>query len=199
MYHARRALTGTPPLYSSHHRTLFSLARHGNSSNNTYKVTRLVSCSPHDMFNIVSDVQRYKEFVPFVTDSFINKIASDGLPTEAGLRVGWNLFDEKFTCSLECVPGQKVIARSESDSLFEHLSTQWTFAPKKGLIKALGDLCSVELTLDYRFHNPLYNSISTAFSRQVTSIMIAAFEDRVKQLSFGRRSITHKDLQLDDK
>lgn len=145
-----------------------------------------MSCSPGEIYDVVSDVRRYREFVPYVLDSFVNEVDAQGHPTEAGLRVGWKLFDERFVCSLKCVPNQEVTAKSMSHSLFDELSTLWTFAPKKSLIASQGELCIVELALKYRFKSKIYQSVSAAFSQQVTSLMVAAFEARVKQMNMKR-------------
>lgn len=154
----------------------------------THKISRVVPCSATEMFGIVADVARYKEFLPFVIDSFINQHSDAGYATEAGLRVGWRLFDERFVCKLQCDPDKLVVAKSETHSLFDHLSTVWTFEEKKALIPGTGDLCIVRLDLSYQFKNPLYNTVSSAFSKQVSSIMIDAFENRVKQLKINRLS-----------
>lgn len=167
-------------------RTLFGVTYSNNAC--THKVSRVVPCSATEMFEIVADVARYKEFLPFVVDSFINQTDDAGFASEAGLRVGWKLFDEKFVCKLQCIPHKLVVAKSETHSLFEHLSTEWTFEEKKVFIAGAGDFCTVRLDLSYRFENPLYNTVSSAFSKQVSSIMIDAFENRVQQLKINRLS-----------
>lgn len=172
--------------FYSHTRTLFSLSLFENYNVCSYKVQRLVSCSPSDIFMIVTDIEKYKEFVPFVTDSFVNNRDAQGLPLEAGLRVGWKLFDEKFVCALRCDLNKSVMAESVSHALFDTLYTEWTFQPKKNILTSDQDLCLAELSLHYRFKNPLYNLISSAFSHLVTLIMIKAFEERVNQLSINR-------------
>ena len=63
------------------------------------------------MYDIVSQVDQYKTFVPFVEDSFISQRNKDELPTRAGLLVGWKDIVEKFECDLICVENKEVTAK----------------------------------------------------------------------------------------
>ena len=141
-----------------------------------YQVKKVVNVSPSKMFEIVSDVSRYKEFVPFVENSYISSKDALGLPTAAGLRVGWKQFDEEFQCKLRCQRDVLVIAESMSILVFDLLYTKWNLKE----VKNVGTTSSCEVTLDlkYSFKNPLYNTVSSLFSDQVSKIMINAFEER---------------------
>lgn len=134
------------------------------------------------MYKIVADVSRYQEFVPFVEESFINsKDEATSSPTEAGLRVGWKQFDEKFTCKLICTEDESVIAESITHLLFDKLHTQWTFKELKNPhIKTPS--CEVQLDLVYSFKNPLYNTVTSMFSEQVAKVLMKAFEKRARDL-----------------
>lgn len=164
-------------------RGLFNLPFFNNENEskngmNEHKVVRRINASLKQMFEIVSDVSKYQEFVPFVEKSFISKFDPETrLPVEGGLRVGWNHFDEEFKCKLHCIPYQKVVAESLTVLLFDSLYTEWNFKEHKNTYTQQLT-CEVELILRYKFKNPLYNSISAMFSDRVTSIMIKAFEQR---------------------
>lgn len=162
-------------------RRCFGIASSLNSEQ-SHRVTKKVSASPQLLFEIVSDVQKYNEFVPFVLKSFINKYDDQTkLPTEAGLRVGFKLYDEEFTCQLQCEKNAKVIAESTSILLFENLWNEWKFKEvKNGYSNEATTL--VEVNLRYKFKNPLYNAVASLFQDQVSNIMIQAFEQRAKDL-----------------
>ncbi|CAH2354485.1 coenzyme Q-binding protein Coq10p, mitochondrial [[Candida] railenensis] len=161
-------------------RSFFSFP--GTNSVQTYQVKKRLNFPPSTLFEIVSSVDKYNEFVPFVTESFVNKRDSKtGNPTEAGLRVGWQQFDEIFTCNLKCETDKCVIAESLTVSLFDKLHTEWKFTPiENPHIKQTS--CQVELNLTYSFKNPLYNTVSSLFSEQVTQLMLRAFESRAREL-----------------
>lgn len=156
-------------------RTFFNLT--GKDEVQSFTVSKTMSCKPQLMYDVVSNVEEYRKFIPFVDSSYITSRDSAGNPTNAGVQIGWKNVDEKFDCRLQCVPHSKVIAESLTHTLFDKLHTEWTIGPSKS-----DGHCEVDLTLQYKFKNPMYNAISSMFSDQVTAIMIDAFEKRVQEL-----------------
>lgn len=148
----------------------------GSSKPQTYSITRVLKGSPLQLYKIVSEVNNYKNFVPFVEDSFVSSRDEQQQPTRAGLKIGWKDITEKFECMLTCKENERVHARSVELDLFHELETEWKFRD------ANGDKCRVDFTLLYKFKNPLYDRLSFMFAPQVTNIMIGAFESRLQQL-----------------
>lgn len=149
----------------------------------THKVSRVINAPVSDVYEVVSNVNKYNQFVPFVQESFIKKRDANGEPTNGGLRVGWKQFDEVFECDLVCVPGKKVAANSVTISLFEYLLSEWAFRPLK---RGKQEVCVVDFSLEYKFKNPLYNTVSGMFQDQVTLVMIGAFQRRVAEVQHQR-------------
>lgn len=163
------------------HRKIFSSA-FGNGGANTHRLTKRVSVPPHLLFNVVSDVARYKEFVPFVTNSFIDhRDEKTGLPIQGGFRVGWKDYDEQFLCKLDCVKDRSIVAESMTTQLFDHLHNKWEFKPVGSRLSRETHTV-VDFTLEFKFNNPLYNTVSSIFQDRVSKIMIEAFEKRAKEL-----------------
>lgn len=162
-------------------RTLFNLP-FGSDAQKPFRVTKKINVPPSLLFDVVSDVSKYTEFVPFVTQAFVNEYdGATKLPSEAGLRIGWQQFDEKFTCKLSCSQDKQVIAESITMLLFENLYNEWNFKEVKN--RFTNELSThVELLLKYKFKNPLYNTVSSLFQKQVSDIMIKAFEERAMEL-----------------
>lgn len=163
-----------------------------NEQEQSHKVSKLISAKELVIFDVISDVQSYKQFIPFLEDSFVTERDGNGYASEAGLQVGWKQYDERFVCKLTCTPHQSVIAESITTSVFDSLYTEWRLTPVKSRITHSGDLTNCELTLKYKFKNPLYNTVSSMFADQVTSIMIKAFETRVRQVIFQKSSLEAK-------
>lgn len=158
-------------------RSLFN----SSSGLHTHHLTKRVGVSPQDLFRVVSDVERYKEFVPFVTQSFIDTYDDTGLPTQGGFRVGWRDYDEQFVCRLRCVANRSVVAESMTTLLFEHLHNEWKFRPAASRLAQPHTV--VDFSLLFKFKNPLYNTVSALFQDRVSKIMIDAFEKRAKELA----------------
>lgn len=162
-------------------RLLFSSVS-GEGSANTHRLTKRVQVPPYLLFQVVSDVSRYKEFVPFVTESFVNcRDEITNLPTQGGFRVGWRDYDEQFVCSLQCIQDQRIVSESITTLLFEYLRNEWEFKPV--MSRVTKDVHTIaDLTLRFKFKNPLYGTISSIFQDRVSQIMIEAFEKRAKAL-----------------
>lgn len=92
----------------------------------------------------------------------------------------WSLYKEKLECTLDFKVNEYVISSCKND-LFKYLYCQWSFHPVKNLITKQ-DQCDVEISLNYEFNNFLYNNLSSLFSKQISQIMVKAFETRLAQL-----------------
>ncbi|KAI9865927.1 MAG: hypothetical protein M1813_001894 [Trichoglossum hirsutum] len=128
-------------------------------------------------------------------------------PTEAELRIGWGGLDERFVSRVLCTPGSVVEAISGNtqtaashpletgpptcaeNSLFTHLLTRWTIRPcpykphrREGGVFLAKEQTEVDLDIEFQFANPIYSALSKAAVPKVASMMIEAFEGRVKEL-----------------
>lgn len=168
---------------SSFRRSFFSLP-FTSPSLQQYNVSKIINTNAANVYQVISGVDKYDEFIPFVEKSFINSRSENDTPTEAGLRIGWQQFNEEFACKLICVPNKSVIAKSLTHSLFDTLDTKWILVPLSDKIT------KVELNLAYQFKNPVYNNLSSVFSKQVTNIMIKAFEDRILDI-YSKQVLTN--------
>ncbi|EMG47968.1 COQ10 Coenzyme Q-binding protein COQ10 [Candida maltosa Xu316] len=153
-------------------------------------MTKILHGSRKQVYEIVSQVDKYHSFVPFVEESFISMrdTYNNDLPTKAGLVVGWKDIVEKFECDLECIENSKVIAKSIELDLFDFLETEWGFSE----VMKCEDKCRVDFKLVYKFKNPLYDKLSFMFAPQVTEIMIGAFEKRLKKLKLDEAMMKYR-------
>lgn len=163
----------------------------GSSKPQSYELSKILHGSPEQLYNIVSQVDKYKSFVPFVEESFISETDNKtNSPIKAGLVVGWKDIVERFECDLECIKNTKVSAKSIQLDLFDNLETEWKF---KEFSK---NKCQVDFKLLYKFKNPLYDKVSFMFAPQVTEIMIGAFEKRLKKLRLEEAIKKHRTSKL---
>lgn len=171
---------------TSGRRLFFNLARNVDDFQ-TYRITKRVNVPPNMLFEVVSDVNKYKDFIPFVTESFVSKYdPTSKLPSEAGFRVGWKEYDELFTCKVDCTQDQRVFSKSLTTLVFEDLQNEWTFRPiKNNFTNEVSTEAS--LSLKYRFKNPIYNTVASLFQSRVSEIMIEAFQKRAMEMKIGRR------------
>jgi coenzyme Q-binding protein COQ10 len=175
----RITLCGQSPLFTGR-RTVFNLAKvakslaqsGAHSDSQTYTITKRFQHPQDLVYRLISRVDLYYEFIPYCTSSFITAKDKSGEPTIAGLRVGFQAFDEEFTCELSCAKPEVVVAKSITHSLFHSLETQWKISP-------IGvDQCIAELNLSYEFKSQLYNQVSSLFAKSVANLMTKSFEKR---------------------
>ncbi|SSD60573.1 related to Coenzyme Q-binding protein COQ10, mitochondrial [Saccharomycodes ludwigii] len=159
-----------------------------------YILNKTVIAPVNIMYDVVSEVSKYQEFIPYCVESFVNKRdPKTNKPIEAGLRVGFRQYDEKFVCKVICNCNinsndktvidnnikndevKTVVAESLTHGLFDVLYTKWTIKPHPTRTNA----SEVELLLKFKFHSRLYNSVSSIFAKSVTELVMNSFSKRV--------------------
>src|SRR6185436_19828452 len=139
--------------------------------------TRVVPYTAGQMFDLVADVARYPEFLPWVTAARIKRRDSDGFV--ADVLVGFKSFREKFTSRVVVNRAKRVIIAEYLEGPFKHLTNKWHFEPNT----AGG--CTIDFDIDFEFKLRLLEKlIGSLFDRAVMK-MTDAFETRAAQLYGG--------------
>jgi coenzyme Q-binding protein COQ10 len=72
----------------------------------SHRERKVVPFSCEQMYAVVADVDRYREFLPFCVDSRVLRQPNDNV-MEAALRIGFRVFTESYTSRVlmvRCVP-----------------------------------------------------------------------------------------------
>lgn len=138
---------------------------------------RLIKMPIERLYDVVSDVAKYQEFVPWCLQSRV--ISKDSHQMKAELTVGFQLLTEKYISHVELRPPMSVTAVSSQVNLFEYLRSEWKFTPSSSDPK---NATWVTFQIDFKFKLALYNELSDLFMQQVVKKMVQAFETRCKQL-----------------
>ncbi|QKX53722.1 uncharacterized protein TRUGW13939_00802 [Talaromyces rugulosus] len=176
----------------------------GNNNNNnqeirTLRATRTLPFPPSPLYEIISSVESYAEFLPFLAASTVTaRDPQSGYPSQAFLTVGYGPFKETFTSRVTCDRSQWVVeARSgggvgddgrpvpgDDEGLFSHLSTKWQLVPEtEQQQQKNGDQVNtqVQLEIRFRFQNAMHTAMMGAVEDKVAAVMIEAFERRIKE------------------
>ena len=81
---------------------------------------------PHELFDIVADVDKYSEFLPFCRKSRVTKRTCANA-FEAELEIGFKIFNERYLSKVSLERPRKVVAEDASNALFEKMKTVWRF------------------------------------------------------------------------
>jgi coenzyme Q-binding protein COQ10 len=143
--------------------------------------TRNLPYTPEQLFDLVADVQSYKEFLPWVAAV---RIRSDS-PTlmVADLVVGFGAIKETFTSRVE----KERPVRIHTDYIegpLKYLHNSWAFRPDG---KGGSD---VDFCVDFAFKSRIFESLAGQMFDRALRRMIQAFEDRAHQLYGGGPSLS---------
>ncbi|CAO1616177.1 unnamed protein product [Sympodiomycopsis kandeliae] len=149
------------------------------SSCNTYHDYQTLPYTPCQLYEIVSDVDSYDEFLPFCTSARVLEDLDshdDVKRKHAELGVGFKGFQEKYISLVELKDGQWVRAKALPHHLFKHLSTTWTFMPTKD------DQTQIIFELNYQFSSPLYATLASGVFQELAGKMMSAFKQRAEEV-----------------
>ncbi|WP_174274730.1 type II toxin-antitoxin system RatA family toxin [Sphingomonas bacterium] len=135
--------------------------------------TRRLPYTPEQMFDLVADVGRYAEFLPWV---IAVRVRSDsGSEMVADLIVGFMALREKFTSRIEKRRPERVHVDYVEGPL-AYLHNDWAFRAD-----GTGG-CIVDFTVDFAFRSKLFEALAGQMFGLALRKMIGAFEERAAKL-----------------
>ena len=135
--------------------------------------TKYLPYSPEQMFDLVADVARYDEFLPWV--SAVRVRSASETVMVADLIVGFNAFKERFTSRVtKTKPSHITVDYIEGP--LKYLKNEWRFepAPEGGT--------NVDFSVDFAFKSRLFETIAGAMFDRALRRMTGAFEQRAAAL-----------------
>ena len=135
--------------------------------------TRALPYTPEQMFDLVADVGRYGEFLPWV--SAIRVRSNSDTQMIADMIVGFKGLRETFTSKVDKQrPGE--IHVDYLDGPLKYLHNDWRFRPD-------GDGGSlVDFSVDFAFKNRVFEMLAGQVFDRALRKMIGAFETRAAEL-----------------
>ena len=132
------------------------------------------------MFDLVADVARYPEFLPWTAAARIRTRGpvEGGEVMEADLVISFKLFRERFGSRVTLLPGEGRILTEYLDGPFRHLKSVWTFSDTP---EGEGG-CKVIFDVDFEFRNAILSGIIGLVFNEAMTRVVRAFEARAKVL-----------------
>ena len=137
--------------------------------------TRVFPYTPRQVFDLVADIERYPEFLPWCVACRIKSRESPACFT-ADLAVGFRMVREKFTSRVTLDPPNGITVEY-LDGPFAHLTNAWTFQPAAG-----GKGTEVIFHLEFEFRSRLLQKLIGVLFEEAVRRMVAAFEARADRL-----------------
>jgi len=139
----------------------------------THAERRRLPYSPEQLYNLVADVERYPEFLPWCLAARIRR--REGRVIFADLVIGFRLIRERFTSRVELTPHRRVDV-AYTDGPFKYLDNHWVFEP-------LPDGgCEIDFFVDFEFRNRVLQKVIEMLFQEAVRRMVSAFESRAHAL-----------------
>ena len=138
-------------------------------------IKKKIPCSKKNLIEMVLDIEKYPEFVPWCLDSKIHdKIdKGDKIEIKADLTIGKSFFRDTYKSSVIYYKSVDLIQVTNIDGPLKHLENEWLF-------KQDGDFSEVEFHVDFELKNKILNVL-----------MIKSFDIGLKKIAdaFEKRAI----------
>jgi coenzyme Q-binding protein COQ10 len=135
--------------------------------------TRKVPYSAQQMFDLVADVERYPEFLPWCYGARIRR--REGNVLYADLLIGFRMLREKYTSKVELLRPNAINVEYH-EGPFRHLDNHWKFTdrPEGG--------CVIDFYVDFEFRSRLLRTTMGFVFAEAVHLMVRAFESRARKI-----------------
>ena len=140
--------------------------------------TKVLPYTAAQMYELVADVARYPEFLPWTAAARVRTRApfAGGEVLEADLVISFKVFRERFGSRVTLWPGEGRIDTEYLDGPFRHLKSCWRFRD----LPAGG--CEVAFNVDFEFRNAILRGIIGLVFTEAMQRVVRAFETRAAVL-----------------
>lgn len=144
----------------------------------THAEKRKLPFTPEQMFNLVADVEKYPQFLPWCVATRIKSRFEDGRANGviADMVIGYKMFRERFTSVARFDRAAMRIDVEYREGPFRFLNNHWVFEPdgKSG--------CAIDFYVDFEFRSQLLEKAITVVFNEAVQRMVSAFEKRAQAL-----------------
>ena len=138
---------------------------------------KVVPFAPQQLFDLVADVPRYPEFLPWCTAARVRQRESPTVEIDE-LAIGFGPIHEKFVSRVVLMPDDPAGPRIETTGIegpFRVLASRWVFRPHAGGT-------AIDFSLEFEFRSLLLQHTVRVLFAEAVRRMVAAFEARATKL-----------------
>ncbi len=142
------------------------------------KENKKVSYTKEQMFSLVSDIDKYSDFLPWCNDSkIVNKsINNDHELIIADLEIGYDQFVYTYRSEVKLYSNTSEIIVKNIDGPFKHLRNNWKF------IEIDDNNCEIQFEIDFEMNVALFDILMNKFFDLAFKKMVDAFIDRADEI-----------------
>jgi coenzyme Q-binding protein COQ10 len=139
----------------------------------TYSHRAHLKYTPDQIFDLVVDVEKYPEFIPWMIATRVRRRTDQAIWTD--LTVGMGLLRKQFS-TIARLDRPRGLTISSQDSMFERFEQRWTFDP---LPEGGTD---VRYHVDFRFKSVLLQTLMDVGFADRASSIVTAYIRRARRL-----------------
>ncbi|MGL9725580.1 MAG: type II toxin-antitoxin system RatA family toxin [Wolbachia sp.] len=141
-----------------------------------YKEQDIFFCSSHKIFQIVFDVEKYPDFVPwckavYIKEKIESQMVVDLLAAFRGIK---GKYTSEVTFLFQNREDESWIKAVSSSGIFKHLYNEWRFIPMDK------NNTMVKFYIEFEFKSDSFFTLLNSVYKYTQSKIITAFKDRVK-------------------
>ena len=143
-----------------------------------HTVSRILPYTPDQLFALVGDVERYPEFVPWITSMRVWNRLDDGAGltgVDAEAQVGFSFLKERFSTRVRRDGPQRLITVSLISGPFKRLVNRWKFYDDPAGTK-------VDFFIDFEFKSKLLTAMLASNFDHAVERLMECFNDRARAL-----------------
>jgi coenzyme Q-binding protein COQ10 len=143
----------------------------------THSEKKILPYSPQQMYDLVADVARYPEFLPWCAAARIRSRRAQGEVEimEADLVISFKVFRERFGSRVTLYPQEMRIDTEYLDGPFRYLESNWRFHPADAGTE-------IEFFVDFEFRNKVLQGVIGLVFYDAMQRVVRAFERRAHEL-----------------
>jgi coenzyme Q-binding protein COQ10 len=139
----------------------------------THAEKRVLPYTSEQMFDLVVDVERYPEFLPWCLAVRIRHREPNLIVNE--MMIGFRLVRERFASRVVLDRPHRIDV-SYAEGPFRYLNNHWLFRPVGD------DACEIDFYVDFEFHSRVLQRLMEVLFGEAVRRMVRAFESRAAQL-----------------
>ncbi len=140
----------------------------------THAEKRELPYRPEQLFDLVADIERYPEFLPWCVGARVRSREDDLVV--ADLVIGFKMVRERFTSRVKLDRPNLRIDVAYTEGPFRYLNNHWVFEP------LANGHCRIDFYVDFEFRSLMLQRIIGVLFNEAVRRMVQAFENRARKL-----------------
>ena len=141
-------------------------------------VKRLIECNKNQLIDLVLDIEKYPEFVPFCLDSHVYERNNEGVLTLiiADLTIGKGPFKDTYKSDVKYNKKNSTIKVTNIGGPLNHLENTWHFKEQENGTE-------ISFDIDFEIENKFLNIVMTKSFQFGLDKIADAFQKRAEELT----------------